>query len=87
MVKNVGTNTLRSNFMNFLHKILFIFDYDIFWKSFFNQANEFDSNLEGLKRLRKTYHTNPMTGSLNINFLRDEIISFGGVWEMACYSC
>ena len=56
--------------MNFLHGVLFNFDNDIFRKGFLNQANELDPNLEGLKRLRKTYRTNHMIGYLNINFLR-----------------
>ena len=47
--------------MNFLLGVLFNFDNDIFSQSFLNQANAFDSNLEGLKRLRKTYRTNPTT--------------------------
>ena len=46
--------------MNFLHGVSLNFDNDIFRQNFLNQANEFDSNLEGLKRLRKTYRTNPM---------------------------
>ena len=75
MVKNVRTNILSSNFMNFLHGVSLNFDNDIFWQNFLNQANEFDSNLEGLKCLRKTYCTNPMIGYLNINILRDEISS------------
>ena len=48
----------------------FNFDNDILWKGFLNQANKLDRNLEGLKRLRKTYRTNLMIGYLNINFLR-----------------
>ena len=60
MVKNVRTNILSSNFMNFLHGVSLNFDNDIFRQKFLNQANEFDSNLEGFKCLRKTYRTNPM---------------------------
>ena len=60
MVKNVRTNILSSNFMNFLHGVSLNFDNDIFRQNFLNQANEFDSNLEGFKCLRKTYRTNPM---------------------------
>ena len=46
--------------MNFLHGVSLNFDNDIFRQNFLNQANEFDSNLEGFKCLRKTYRTNPM---------------------------
>ena len=39
------------------------------------RKKEFDSNLEGLQRLRKTDHNNPMIGYLNINSLRNKINS------------
>ena len=39
------------------------------------RKKEFDSNLEGLQRLRKIDHNNPMIGYLNINSLRNKINS------------
>ena len=48
---------------------------DRFWLNESHQTNDFDCDIDGLINLRKTYPSNPLNGYININSLREKIVS------------
>ena len=48
-----------------------------------HQTNDFDSNIDGLINLRKAYQNNPLNGYININSLREKIVSLTEVLSKA----
>ena len=76
-LQDLGTNILSSNFITFVNSFLIDNDNNRFWLNHSHQTNDlkFGSDLEGLINLRRAYQNNPLIAYLNINSLREKIIS------------
>ena len=74
-LQDLGTSILSKNFIEFVNDYLFSNFDDPFWLSESHQTNDFDSDIDGLINLRKAYQNNPLIGYININSLREKIVS------------
>ena len=76
-LQDLGTNILISNFIKFVNSFLVDNDNNRFWLNHSHQTNDlkFESDLEGLINLRRAYQNNPLIAYLNINSLREKIVS------------
>ena len=76
-LQDLGTNILSSNFITFVNSFLIDNDNNRFWLNHSHQTNDlkFEPDLEGLINLRRAYQNNPLIAYLNINSLREKIIS------------
>ena len=84
-LQDLGTNILSSNFIKFVNSFLVDNDNNRFWLNHSHQTNDlkFESDLEGLINLRKAYQNNPLIAYLNINSLREKIISLREILKKA----
>ena len=74
-LQDLGTSILSKNFIEFVNKYLFNSFDDRFCPNKSHQTIDFDSDIDGLIDLRKAYQNNPLIGYININFLREKIVS------------
>ena len=82
-LQNLGTSILSKNFIEFVNNYLFSNFDDRFWLSESYQSNDFHSVVSGLINFRKAYQNNPLIGYININSLREKIVSLREVLSKA----
>ena len=68
-LQDLGTSISGNNFIEFVNNYLVILT------SASGETNDFYSDIGGLINLRKAYQNNPLIGNININSLREKIIS------------
>ena len=76
-LQDLGRDILTSNFIKFVNSFLVDNDNNSFWLNHSHQTNDlkFESDLEGLINLRRSYQNNPLIAYLNINSLQEKIVS------------
>ena len=80
-----GTNILSPNFTKFFNSFLVDSVNNRLWLNHSHQTShlKFDSDLEGLINIRKTYQNNPLIDYLNIDTLLEKIISLKEILKKA----
>ena len=76
-LQDQGTSISGNNFIEFVYNCLVILT------SASGETNDFDSDICGLINLRKAYQNNPLIGNIDINSLREKIISLRDVLSKA----
>ena len=82
-LQDLGTSILSKTFIEFVNNYLFSNFDDRFWLNESHQTNDFDSDIDSLINLRKAYQNNPLIGYININPLREKIVSLREILSKA----
>ena len=82
-LKDLGTSILSKNFIEFVNNYLFSNFDNRFQLNESHQTNDFDSDIQGLINLRKPSQNNPLIGYVNINSLKEKIVSLREVISKA----
>ena len=82
-LQNLSMSILNKVFFRFVNDYLFSNSHNCFWLNESHQVNKFDSNIGSLINLRKDYQNNPLIWYINVNFLREKIISLREVLSKA----
>ena len=80
-LQDLGTSISGNNFIEFVNNYLVILT------SASGERNDFYSDIGGLINLRKAYQNNPLIGNININSLREKIISLREVLKAPIDIC
>ena len=82
-LQDLGTSILSKNFIEFVNNYLFSNLDDRFGLNESHQTNDFDSDIDDLINLIKAYQNHPLIVYVNINSLKEKIVSLREILSKA----